>query len=202
MPAATDIEKTTSIVPEFFFDLISRIIPGFFVIILFWYPEKLGKDTFDLATYSIFFFFAYGIGLILEVVIDFSFAVVGGLFKSLINSVQGVDSCHPLVKIIDYLDTAEVWKKIRSKSSDEQILLKKFMAEKAFCRTIFCLQLFLFLRSILFEPKITLHGDEIPACYFFYTTVVALICFFRLGWAANHTLEILSTPSLSETSSP
>jgi hypothetical protein len=38
MPGATDIEKTTSIVPEFFFDLISRIIPGFFVMILLWYP--------------------------------------------------------------------------------------------------------------------------------------------------------------------
>jgi hypothetical protein len=191
MTGATDIEKSTSIVPEFFFDLISRIIPGLFVIILIWHPEKLDKETFDLAIFSIFVFFAYGIGLILEVFIEFGFGVLLGLCNSL-NSVPGLDSCSPLKKVISYLDDAKIWKDIRSKPSTEQIILKKFMAERGFCRTIFCLQLFFLLRATLCELKIELLGHEIHAYCFFYAAILAIIGFFRLGRAVTQILDPLS----------
>lgn len=41
---------------------------------------------------------------------------------SCINLRQKIDSCHPLIKIRDYSDDSEVWKKIRRESFTEQII--------------------------------------------------------------------------------
>jgi hypothetical protein len=159
-PMADTSEKLGQIVPELFFDVIARVVPGTaFLMVCLWHrtDEKL-----DFTTTLGVLFVAYTIGITVDVL------------SSVITSFL-----EPRIKFVwpSYVPDSEIWEPIFAKAGSRHSRCLKMMAEQAMFRT----SLFLSIVFFFWRPPAFAELNYYPL-YVASCSIALLICYARMHW--------------------
>jgi hypothetical protein len=130
--------NVASLIPEFYYDLIGRVVPGVLVGFLYGWGGDIQFTNFG--TISVGIVLAYFLGLTLDVFSDRLFY-------------RAYRMLSPLIKYVSFLrveDDGSLWNWTRALPTVEQIPLKKMFAEKV----LFRIAAFVALVSVFVPPPI------------------------------------------------
>jgi hypothetical protein len=155
MSKISEPENTVvSLIPEFYYDLIGRVLPGTLIAFLYLWPMSAKVAHFGAIRGAVAASSCYLLGLTLDVFTDQVFHWTHRVLR-------------PLTKQISFLrveDDGTLWSWTRTQPAGEQILLKKMFAEKA----LFRIATFASLASAISPPRIL---QECP-----YPITISLMC--------------------------
>lgn len=151
-----------SLVPEFYYDLIARVVPGVAVLELY---EFVDTEHLNFATISLGIVAAYLVGLALDVSTERL-----AWFLHLIT--------RPLTDLIAFFriqDDEALWNWTRTLPLAEQVQLKKMFAEKVLFRVAFFVALF----SAVKPPPI-LENQHHRIAISLSAAALSLLCLYTL----------------------
>lgn len=128
-----------SLVPEFYYDLIGRVLPGVLVGLIYGWIGDI--QSLNFGSISLGIVLGYFIGLTLDVCSDRIFYHANRIIV------------YPVTKAVPFLrvdDDGTLWSWTRTLSSGEQIPLKKMFAEKG----LFRIAAFVAILSLFYPPPI------------------------------------------------
>jgi len=134
------LRKLDETIPEIYFDIIARIIPGALTILIYFGDRVLQDSNFLRIIASLLF--SYLIGIILDIVSDIVLnRIIFRPFFILLKIIR-----------IELLSDSILWIKIRNLRADQILVFNKMMAEKAMLRSIILVNLVIFFyRPSLFQ---------------------------------------------------
>ena len=152
-----------SLVPEFYYDLIARVLPGAFIVFVYGWLGPAQAANFG--TISLAAFLCYFLGLTLDALTDQIFLWTHRLLR-------------PLTKHISFLrveDDGTLWSWTRTLPTLEQIPLKKMFAEKILFRVL----TFVSLASTVFPPP-ALQGNRHRVAISLALSALFLFCLITM----------------------
>jgi hypothetical protein len=160
-----DNNTMASLIPEFYYDLIARVLPGASIAFVYGW---LGPDqAANFGTISLAAFLCYVLGLTLDALTDRLFLWA-----------------RPLTRHINFLrveDDDTLWSWTRSLPTVEQIPLKKMFAEKILFRVL----TFASLVSLVVPPPV-LQGNRYRIAISLAFSALFLLCYITLYYWVSY----------------
>ena len=176
------VYKLTGLVPEAWFDLIARVVPG--AIILVASTQNTAVSNVTIGGFAIGVLIAYAIGMVFDLCSSVCFEwVFGACAKCCPNS---------------FTDGAKMWQAIDTHSGNSHGLLVKIMAEGIMFRSLFAfavLHLSLAIATMKI-PALAAVVQQIPIQVLspsvsVVLAVVSLCCWLKMGAIASSRLRNL-----------
>jgi hypothetical protein len=157
-------KKLSDYIPEFYFDIIARLVPGGLTCIIYGW-QSLGTlgSAFSILIGLVV---SYFLGILLDVVSDL---VLGRLvFRWFISALK------KFVRLYTFMPDNELWLLIRQLPEKQVIIFNKMMAEKAMLRSAILVNIIAFF----YPPSLIPAHRTLLVC--FISLIVLLLCHFML----------------------
>jgi hypothetical protein len=187
------VEKVSGFIPEVWFDLIGRVVPGT-VIVLAAFQTDVFRDLKDLTlgNLAVGLVVVYVVGLVFDVVSD---GLFGWIFSALAQRWEKA-----------FYSNKDLWEKAESRPANQRNVIIKIVAEGTLLKSLFFyffLQLFLRGLECLYgsplvcsEPlsKLKVHHWKVSLVL----GVAAFACWVKMQKVATHRLKVMPNPAVQQ----